>query len=325
MKKREVEKHHVLDDLIDNYLTSGDADKINLLDEFLDAKRNNIGWKEELGEKNEIADKIKKGIDKKIVQINNQKRKKQIVIYMYSAAAILVLMVCFTLLSYNIKQSSTTILTFQTKQTADSIQLADGTMVYLSPNSIFSYPQKFSAKTRNVTLEKGNAFFKVFHNPQKPFVITSGDIKTKVLGTSFNIHINKEQYSVVVHTGKVNVSSGGGSINLLPFHEGVYSKKDNQFKVKRVSAEEINPWYNSDITLTNQSLETILKVVVQKYGIDHFSVNPELLKHKATVFIGKQASLCSVIKQINYITNLKLIANGEKITCETTAINHLKN
>ncbi len=320
MKKREVGKHHILDDLIDNYLASGDADKMRLLDEFADAKRKNIGWKVEQGEKDEVADKIKKEIDEKIVQINNHKRKKRIITYMSSAAAILILVVCFSLLRYNIKQSNT-ILTFHTKQTADSVLLADGTMVYLSPNSIFSYPQKFRTNIRNVTLEKGNAFFKVFHNPKKPFVITSGDIKTKVLGTSFNIHMNKEQYSVVVHTGKVNVSSKEASVNLLPFQEGVFSKKENQFKVKTVSAEEINPWYNSDITLTNQSLETILKLVVQKYGINHFSVNQELLKHKATVFIGKHASLSSVIKQINYITNLKLNANEDEITCETTAIN----
>ncbi len=318
MKKREVGKHHILEDLVDNYLRSRDADKVNLLDEFADANRHNIIWEIELGEKEEVAGKIKKEIDNKIAKINNQKKKRRIITYISSAAAVLVFMVCFSLVKYD-SYGSNTILTAQTSMAADSVRLEDGTMVYLSPNSIFCYPDKFGSKIRNVSLKKGNAFFKVARNPEKPFIISSGDIKTKVLGTSFNIHINKEQYNVVVHTGKVNVSSKGQSVNLLPFQEGVYSKMANHFTVRKVSEEEINPWYNSDITLTNQSLETILKVVVQKYGIDRFSVSPENLRLKATVFIAKQATLYSVIQQINYITNLKLNANEERITCNSSA------
>lgn len=66
------------------------------------------------------------------------------------------------------------------------VQLADGTIVFLNYGSKLKYPQKFWGKTRNVVLS-GEAYFKVAHNPQKPFVVNAGKLKIAALGTEFNV------------------------------------------------------------------------------------------------------------------------------------------
>ncbi|UOE51467.1 FecR family protein [Mucilaginibacter sp. SMC90] len=86
------------------------------------------------------------------------------------------------------------------------ISLPDGTRIWLSPGSKISYPDKFRTKERLVKLE-GEAFFDVVHDEDHPFVIQSGQLKTVVLGTSFNIKAYPDQIisEVTVISGKVAV------------------------------------------------------------------------------------------------------------------------
>jgi ferric-dicitrate binding protein FerR (iron transport regulator) len=268
----------------------------------------NPEWDETImGNKDVIHSSIKSAINNHIEKKRKQKTK-HIIVYISSTAAILLLAISFWFLAEQNFQGNIFV--------ADSVLLADGSIVYLSPNSVFSFPEKFGRDKRNVSLEKGNAFFKVSHNPQKPFVVVSGNIKTEVLGTSFNIHLCGESSSVKVHTGKVNVSSETEAVNILPCQEAVFSAKTNSIKVLPFDNNELIPWYNSDITLTNEKIETILKVVVQKYGLKKYTVEKEILGQEATVFIANGATLHSVLKQINFITNLKFYANEGTLTCK---------
>ncbi|MBW7891253.1 MAG: FecR domain-containing protein [Chitinophagaceae bacterium] len=88
------------------------------------------------------------------------------------------------------------------------IRLADGTEVWLSPSSTLEYPEVFKATHREVRLS-GEAFFEVAPDKNHPFIIYSGGIETKVLGTSFNIsaYDSQEEVAVTVVTGKVNVTN----------------------------------------------------------------------------------------------------------------------
>ncbi len=308
------ENRHILDSLIKNGLQGKEnTEEAKLLHSFAKIDSNPEWDETTMGNKDDIHSSIKSGINNYIEKKRKQKTK-HIIVYISSTAAILLLAISFW---FTIEQNvSGKILTVQTSTVADSVSLADGSVVYLSPNSIFSFPKKFARHQRNVSLEKGNAFFKVAHNPQKPFIVVSDNIKTKVLGTSFNIHLSGESSSVKVHTGKVNVSSESENVNILPCQEAVFSAKTNSIKVIQFDNQELIPWYNSDITLTNEKIETILKVVVQKYGLKKYTVEDEILEQEATMFIANRASLNSVLKQMNFITNLKFYAHEGTLTCE---------
>ncbi len=85
--------------------------------------------------------------------------------------------------------------------------LPDGTRVWLNPSTSISYPDNFRGAQRLVKLE-GEAFFDVKHDADHPFIITSGPIKTVVLGTSFNVkaYPGAATAEVTVVSGKVGVA-----------------------------------------------------------------------------------------------------------------------
>lgn len=86
------------------------------------------------------------------------------------------------------------------------IKLEDGSTVKLGSNSSISYPEHFGDKNRSVYL-KGEAFFEVKKDPNKPFIVHAGNITTQVLGTSFSIKSYEEgkTIEVAVKTGRVSV------------------------------------------------------------------------------------------------------------------------
>lgn len=88
------------------------------------------------------------------------------------------------------------------------LTLSDGSSILLHPNSKLSYPKSFGPTERKVYLS-GEAFFEISKNPEKPFLVMANEVQTKVLGTSFRIkaYSNQSNVEVLVHTGKVNVSS----------------------------------------------------------------------------------------------------------------------
>ena len=96
---------------------------------------------------------------------------------------------------------------YQTVQTAANqvkeITLPDGSVAWLNQGSTLTYEKSFKGDIREIKLE-GEAFFEVVKNPAKPFVITSNQSVTKVLGTSFNLNTrNGEDVLLTVVTGKV--------------------------------------------------------------------------------------------------------------------------
>ncbi|WAC14027.1 FecR family protein [Dyadobacter pollutisoli] len=85
------------------------------------------------------------------------------------------------------------------------ILLVDGSEVILSPKSCLSYPSQFDDSSRIVYLT-GEAMFSVKHQGQT-FMVYTGDVVTKVLGTRFVVSAfdKDKKITVQVQTGKVSV------------------------------------------------------------------------------------------------------------------------
>lgn len=100
--------------------------------------------------------------------------------------------------------------------------LSDQSVVILNPNATISYPSQFAGAKREVFLD-GNAFFKVAHQPKKPFYVHNKNIIVKVLGTSFYIKENGKSAEVAVKNGKVMVKEN--------IHASLFGQKKNYDKV----------------------------------------------------------------------------------------------
>lgn len=66
------------------------------------------------------------------------------------------------------------------------VQLPDGSLVWLNAGSKLVYKKEFGQNIREVEL-KGEGFFDVVKNKEKPFIIHTNTIDIKVLGTAFNV------------------------------------------------------------------------------------------------------------------------------------------
>ncbi|WP_353721806.1 FecR domain-containing protein [Dyadobacter sp. 676] len=89
-----------------------------------------------------------------------------------------------------------------------TVLLQDGSSVVLQPGGQLSYSEGLNKKRREVTLT-GKAFFEIVKNKQKPFLVYSYGLATKVLGTSFTVDASSgsKDIKVEVRTGTVSVFS----------------------------------------------------------------------------------------------------------------------
>jgi len=200
-------------------------------------------------------------------------------------------------------------LSFKTSSIPKSIKLSDGSKIYLAANSLFQYPEKFEGEERKVSLLKGNAFFEIAKDKKHPFIITSREIKTRVVGTSFHIQLSKSKCEVIVVTGKVNVSSKGQSVDLVPNEEALF--ESNKLSKQLADKSFLVNWYNTDVTLNQTTLKQVITILQYKYGVSFEYDNERVLATPLTVFIKKDATLENVLEQIKYITNLKFRVYGE--------------
>jgi ferric-dicitrate binding protein FerR (iron transport regulator) len=127
--------------------------------------------------------------------------------------------------------------------------LSDGTVISLQPNGIIEYPEMFAGDIREIQLT-GEAFFEVAKEKDRPFIINTGDITVRVLGTSFNVkaYSGAKEISVAVKTGKVSVyakraehadATRKKEIILTPNQEVVYNKAGENFERKIVEEPRI--------------------------------------------------------------------------------------
>ena len=86
----------------------------------------------------------------------------------------------------------------------ETVPLADGTKVEL--NTQTSLRAAVTAKSREVWLDKGEAYFEVAHDPTRPFVVHAGAKTVTVLGTKFSVRRNGDQVEVAVVEGRVRVA-----------------------------------------------------------------------------------------------------------------------
>jgi len=164
------------------------------------------------------------------------------------------------------------------------LNLPDGTRVWLNENTEIEYPKKFSGNERAITL-KGEAFFEVKRDPSHPFVITSGSIKTTVLGTSFTVKAyDNIEPEVNVRTGKVKVESDKNTVFLVRGDKAIYKAETSILNKQKSAVLEPN-WkkvliYVDDLTLA----EVIAKLKTDhNFEVNYLDENLKNLKMKGTL------------------------------------------
>jgi len=150
------------------------------------------------------------------------------------------------------------------------LRLPDGTQVWLSPASTLQYPERFSGHTREVALN-GEAFFDVAQQAAQPFIIHSGAVDTRVLGTSFNIQAYARQpdIGVTVVSGRVAVQAAHtGAIALNPQQRAVFNKRTGGMqRQEHIDTEQLLLRRNGILKYRSASLATVVQELGYYYNV----------------------------------------------------------
>jgi transmembrane sensor len=86
-----------------------------------------------------------------------------------------------------------------------SISLSDGSTLELNSNSLARV--SYSRRERVIHLDRGEAYFKVTHDTERPFWVMGGGSWVRAVGTEFDVYLRASDLRVTVSEGAVKVGT----------------------------------------------------------------------------------------------------------------------
>lgn len=198
------------------------------------------------------------------------------------------------------------------------IVLADGSKVWINANSKLSWSPDFNIERREVVLY-GEAYFDIRHDPKRPFIITTGDVKTTVLGTAFNIRAfpTEKAVTVTVKRGKVRVESADKKQATVTANQQVtvdMSSTSADTQPIDVNPDPVLEWTKEDIILHEISFEDARELLEERYAITIRFDNPELKKCRFTSTFFEDAGLEEVLRAICLVNGASYEMVDQQVT-----------
>lgn len=192
-------------------------------------------------------------------------------------------------------------LSVSTGETAH-FQFADQTKIQLNAESHLSFPEHFQDNQREVFL-RGEAYFRVKKDEERPFVVHAGDLELKVTGTSFNIKSYPEEDIVetTLEEGMVQVSSNrrAGKFLMRPGQHLVYNKKTVKFQlINNADIDIYTSWTKGRYKFNEIKLDRLVRSIERLYDVDIELKEPGLKDLTYTGSFYKSESALRVLKMI---------------------------
>lgn len=193
--------------------------------------------------------------------------------------------------------------------------LADGTHVWLNTETELTYPTNFNGDQRKVKL-KGEAFFDVAKDAQKPFIVELENMDIKVLGTSFNISNYEEDKteSVTLVSGSVEVNvAQKGTYQITPSEQLSLSEFHQTVNIEKVDTELFTSWKDNKYIFKNARLDDILKKLHRWYDFSVAYEDALMGEKRFSIIIDREDDLSKVLEIISYTSNIKLEYKDKRI------------
>lgn len=163
-----------------------------------------------------------------------------------------------------------------------TVDLPDGTKVYLNSESSLTYPSFFSKDKRDVKLT-GEAFFEVQKDPEHRFIV-SGPHHTQieVLGTSFNVEaFERDSFiSTTLVEGKVRFAyqknRQPATVDMKPGQKLMYDTTSSQVRLVQTSGETETAWKDGKIIFQATPLPEALRMLEKRFNVTFVLSNNRL-------------------------------------------------
>lgn len=168
------------------------------------------------------------------------------------------------------------------------VLLPDGSSVVLEPGASLSFIRNARRSRREVTLS-GKAFFEIAKDSQRPFLVYSQGLATKVLGTSFLIDASDEDIEVEVKTGVVTV-----------FSVKNLSEKSKQRLIEDPAKYGVMLKHDERIAFSNENGE-IVKLTDVENNVE------KAAESNLGMFVFDETPVEQVFKQLESAYNVKIV------------------
>jgi ferric-dicitrate binding protein FerR (iron transport regulator) len=250
---------------------------------------------------------------------NGEKRKSLFAKTFFKYAAVLVFGVLlgsalpyFFFIQPNIKGQNEIVEMNNPLGNISNLILPDGTNVALNAKSSIKYPKKFGQKNRTVELT-GEAFFDVVHNPDKPFIVKTGEVDVEAIGTRFNVsaYPNDKNIEAILIEGIIGVSYFNPSIKqrqnfiLSPNYKATFSKEEKHLTLGEADGDLETSWRMGVLRVDNEPFESLIRKLERKYDTQLELSDNLLGKYRFTLTIGNE-SLEETLKILKRMTPIDL-------------------
>ncbi len=238
-------------------------------------------------------------------------------IFMRVAAILFVPLLVASVWLFSVHGSKLTVGGFATQEifnpagVRSEIVLPDGSKVWLNAESSIHYKVPFDSKTRTVKL-KGEAFFDVKSEKNKPFRVESGDLNVTVLGTRFNFKAfpDDKEIEVVLVEGKVRLAQTGAEkyegFVLSPGEIAVWDKMTKQTDISVANVEKHIGWFKGKLIFEECTLSEVARQLERWFGVEVKIADPEIS--------GRKISTTFENESLYQILNLLELASPVKTT-----------
>lgn len=191
----------------------------------------------------------------------------------YSAAAAFVFGIGLAVFApqgwYGLPQSYST-----GKGQRQTLTLSDGTTLELNTDS--EVRVHFNRRQRHVDLVRGEAFFNVAHQADRPFSVQVGNLSVRDIGTAFDVYRQADQVSVAVQDGVVEMVGLGETRELHAGEQLAYSDDKHFLAATANDIATATAWRQGQLIFNGRRLADVLAEIGRYHEVQIRLPDPKL-------------------------------------------------
>lgn len=197
------------------------------------------------------------------------------------------------------------------------ILLPDSSRVWLKSGSSLRYASTYGTEYRKLELVEGEAFFSVQQDPQRPFLVTTGKLQTKVLGTAFNIQAypDRPTIQVWVEHGRVAVTDSMQVLRELGKGERLaWNRYSGKVELDSLVWEPALAWQQGVLLLQSASFAELKHQLKEFYGVELAARNNNIRHLQFTAKFFIRTPVRDIVATLAAVHGLQFKQEGNIIT-----------
>lgn len=154
-----------------------------------------------------------------------------------------------------------------------SVDLADGSRLTLNTDTALTV--RYSDSRRQIELLRGEAYFEVAPNKNRPFVVDGGQAAARAVGTAYGVRKQANDLRVVVSEGTVEVAADTAKTLVHAAEQAEYRQGRLQ-TVAKLDNDDALAWRRQQTVFHRQPLTQVLQEVNRYRHGRIVAVNPQL-------------------------------------------------